>query len=93
MDYPNFDGANCAGMDVNLFFMPDEDRKEFKRDDQMLAKVCSTCPVLNKCLQWALHHELHGYWGGTTEKQRVALRRTLKIEFKNVSGSFYVNSK
>ena len=38
--------------------------------------VCRTCPVEPQCLALALeHHELAGIWGGTTEAQRVRLRR------------------
>jgi hypothetical protein len=37
--------------------------------------VCWPCPVQSQCLAYALeHHELHGIWGGTSEKERRALQ-------------------
>lgn len=38
-------------------------------------KVCATCPVRVECLEWALAHENHGVWGGTSERERRTIRR------------------
>jgi WhiB family redox-sensing transcriptional regulator len=37
--------------------------------------VCAACPVREPCLAYALQcgHDLHGVWGGTTHKQRLAM--------------------
>lgn len=41
--------------------------------------VCARCPVTRTCLVYALAHHIQcGVWGGTTERQRRALRRQLK---------------
>lgn len=33
--------------------------------------ICQTCPVAQKCLEYAqAHRERHGTWGGTNEWQR-----------------------
>lgn len=39
--------------------------------------VCRTCPVKPDCLEYAVTfpEPLHGVWGGTTVKERRALRR------------------
>ena len=37
--------------------------------------ICARCPVRDKCLVWALEHEDYGIWGGTTEKERRAIKR------------------
>lgn len=36
--------------------------------------VCLTCPVAQDCLDWALTNDEHGVWGGTSSKQRRAMR-------------------
>ena len=37
--------------------------------------VCRRCPVVLPCLEWAMDHENHGVWGGTTQDERRRLRR------------------
>ncbi|MGD2044020.1 MAG: WhiB family transcriptional regulator, partial [Acidimicrobiia bacterium] len=38
--------------------------------------VCSVCPVIEDCLQYALEtNQRSGIWGGTSEKERKSLRR------------------
>jgi WhiB family redox-sensing transcriptional regulator len=38
--------------------------------------ICSTCLAKSECLSYALdHRELSGIWGGTSEEQRVFMRR------------------
>jgi hypothetical protein len=66
------DKAACKSPDIDpAIFFPErgEDQKEVKA-------ICSGCPVKEDCLDYALrNHERNGIWGGTSEKQRVALRR------------------
>lgn len=39
--------------------------------------VCAVCPVRDECLAYALSRgERHGVWGGHSERERRALRRT-----------------
>ena len=41
--------------------------------------VCRQCPVAEECLAYALDEpELLGVWGGTTERERRAIRRAGK---------------
>ncbi|MFK0124933.1 WhiB family transcriptional regulator [Streptomyces nigra] len=38
--------------------------------------ICRTCPVIDRCLQWALDTgEEHGVWGGLSEQDRRTLKR------------------
>ncbi|GGX81657.1 WhiB family transcriptional regulator [Streptomyces fructofermentans] len=38
--------------------------------------VCRRCPVMGRCLDWALESgPVEGVWGATTEAERRALRR------------------
>jgi len=42
-------------------------------------KFCSDCPVKQKCLDYALRVNVSGIWGGTTLKERQAIRKELNI--------------
>ena len=37
-------------------------------------KYCVGCPVINKCLDYALNVKVLGVWGGTTPEERRQLR-------------------
>lgn len=38
-------------------------------------RVCAECPVQPACLDFALHSDVVGVWGGTTRPERAQLRR------------------
>jgi WhiB family redox-sensing transcriptional regulator len=40
---------------------------------------CKTCPLVNACLDYALHNAVVGVWGGTTTHERERMRRKAKI--------------
>jgi hypothetical protein len=59
--------GNCTtGGDPDVFF--DEESPE-----PALA-LCASCPARALCLAYALEHEQHGIWGGTTPAERDDLR-------------------
>lgn len=72
------DRAACRDADTNLFFPgPGEGHKV--RD---ALAYCSTCPVRDACLAYALgfaDRDLPGIYGGTTEPERRKIRKRLKI--------------
>lgn len=41
-------------------------------------KICRTCPVIEECLEYAIRHNEDGVWGGTTKRERRALKRKRK---------------
>lgn len=62
--------AACIGMPTVLFF---------PEDSQIISKtakrVCASCGVRQECLEYALaNFEMHGFWGGTSPKERRPLR-------------------
>jgi len=69
IDYTWQDQAACRGIPTNEFYPT---RGEMI--PQIIKEKCDICPVLEDCLNHALKHEAYGYWGGTSEKQRVAIR-------------------
>jgi WhiB family redox-sensing transcriptional regulator len=38
--------------------------------------ICGRCRVRERCLDWAIQHEVtHGVWGGLSEEQRELIAR------------------
>ena len=46
-------------------------------------KMCNRCPAQDDCLEHALAYEKYGYWGGLSEKQRIATRSHKGIKFRS----------
>lgn len=65
------DHGRCAETDPFLFYPePGMTAAPAKR-------VCMSCEVRRECLEYAVENgELWGVWGGTTENQRKAIRRS-----------------
>jgi hypothetical protein len=36
-------------------------------------QLCDECPIRQQCLDYALKHEVHNIWGGTTPAERAEL--------------------
>lgn len=67
------DRAACRGTDPELFF-PYSEAALLQIEDAI--DVCRRCPVVTRCLRWALDvGENDGIWGGTTAEQRRKMRR------------------
>lgn len=82
LEYPDFTGANCAGLDTNEFYVKDDrGTRELYPNIAVLKKICSNCPLSAQCLEWALQHENYGFWAGTTERDRNHLRAKLGISY------------
>lgn len=75
---PNLDSrAACGSADPELFF-PEGNSENLVVQLQIEAAktVCRRCPVRTACLDWAEDTgQKFGVWGGTTEKEREAMRR------------------
>ena len=68
--------ANCIGTDTESFFTDDHGAYEHP---EMLKRICGACTVQTQCLEYALTHEVKGYWGNTTEQQRKIIRKAKGI--------------
>jgi WhiB family redox-sensing transcriptional regulator len=69
--------ANCAGTDSEAFFT--QPNSSTYVDITMLKRICGDCKARAECLDYALRHEVMGYWGNTTELQRKRMRVQLAI--------------
>ena len=83
-DFPSFvqDGTPlCAETDPELFFPVepfDGARKvvEYYSSEPEAKAICGKCPYQLDCFSYALKStDLQGIWGGTTAKDRAAIRR------------------
>ncbi|WP_440063843.1 WhiB family transcriptional regulator [Streptosporangium sp. OZ121] len=74
--------AACRGMDLHLFYGPSDDEppegtRQREAREKRAKKVCLTCPVMAKCLEWNLEFGPHQYGvgGGQTAEERRELRK------------------
>ncbi|SBT94154.1 WhiB family transcriptional regulator, redox-sensing transcriptional regulator [Streptomyces sp. DI166] len=69
------DRAACRREDPDLFFPIGTSGPALIQTARAKA-VCGRCPVRERCLRWALETgQAVGVWGGTSEVERLALRR------------------
>ena len=79
------ENANCIDADPEIFFSDTETLRLTARSIKEAKSVCAECSVSNECLQYALQDNgLMGIWGGTTSRERLALRRTTTIPIQQV---------
>lgn len=72
--YPRFDGSQpCRDVDPESFFpkTPQDSLKASKA----AARVCAGCPFLDACREYAIAHDVQGFWGGLTEQERREERK------------------
>ncbi len=62
--------ARCRGHPPELFFPHDGLGVESAQ------RVCSTCPVRDACLNYAIDHHIdYGVWGGASEREGRRITR------------------
>jgi hypothetical protein len=76
------DKANCADTTehVKRLFFADELAKRRGLPAEVPPEVdalCQACMIRVECQAWALDHDEHGVWGGTTRQQREAMKRPI----------------
>jgi len=65
--------AACARVDPELFHPVGQPRSVLRQTKQAKA-VCAGCPVIERCLQWALETKQDsGVLGGLSEEERIKL--------------------
>ena len=71
--------AACAHEDPELFF-PLSSTGPALRQELAAKRVCLQCPVIRQCFDWAMRSgQVHGVWGGTSERERAELRRRIAL--------------
>lgn len=86
VEYPKFNGSQiCASLPTDLYYRDSnpnisiEEKKQLQIMRRQVRNLCYKCEFINECLEWALHHERHGVWGGKTEEERVIIRKDRNI--------------
>jgi WhiB family transcriptional regulator, redox-sensing transcriptional regulator len=67
--FPFLEESACRGEDPELFYA--ESGAAITR----AKSFCGQCDVRAACLEWAINREEFGVWGGTTARERAAIRR------------------
>lgn len=67
--FPYLDDAACRGVDSDTFYA------ESGAAILEAKSICGRCACRDLCLEWAIKREEFGVWGGTTARERAALRR------------------
>ena len=74
--YPDFwskGAAFCASDPERMF--PEGYNSNYREEDATV--VCTGCPYIQECLQFALENDEWGVWGGTTRHERKGMRQRL----------------
>ena len=67
--------SSCRNEDPELFFPIGNTGPALLQIEEAKA-ICRACPVMERCLQWALESgQEHGVWGGTDEDDRRRMKR------------------
>lgn len=71
-------GGACSNKPTSIFF-PDTRTRSITKTMREAFETCSGCIVRAECAEYGIRHEVHGIWGGLTEKERVRIRKARKI--------------
>lgn len=63
------DQAACRDVPVDTFY-PDQNARAGKAK-----AICERCTVRAECLAWGVANERYGIWGGTSEEERITIRK------------------
>ena len=77
-----FEEPLCAEVGVEIFYTDDKDEKKVESMSTyaMANSICKKCPHKNECAEWAIKHELFGFWGGLSPKERTNIRRDKRMQ-------------
>lgn len=89
IEFVKWDGTElCAQVAPELYYLEDmgtgrpvkDKYKEYTQNLPILRRMCFDCPRLEECRTYAIKHELYGFWGGMSERERKEYRRKNKIK-------------
>lgn len=73
--------ALCKGL-THIFFPHDSERPQAKEKREDIAlSICTSCPVINECRDYARSNGEYGYWAGENEYDRHLLGYKLNVNF------------
>ena len=95
-DFSELGDPPCSQADPEIFFSQDNVTVPTERSSKMEVRIyasyrnerqakaiCAKCPYRFQCLEFAVNDRtLEGIWGGTTENERIGIRRMKTIRSK-----------
>ena len=79
---PDFERAECLGVDTELFFPTSF--ADWDASKVAIQAICNRCPIKEPCLDYALTVKVYGIWAGTSEVERKQMRRRLNITAESI---------
>ena len=80
-----FEDPACRDLDTEIFFPDIYPKGQYTPYAmRMIRELCNSCVHKQACIAWAVKHEAHGVWGGTTEYDRRRIRKELNIPFDSL---------
>lgn len=82
IEFPDFSGKGepiCSMLpdEEKDMFVADKSDEDFRLKTNGAKALCNSgCPYLNECFSWAMEHGEAGVWGGTSEQERRAIKRS-----------------
>jgi len=73
--------ARCEQIGEMIFFPRVEDPFYYT---SLAKEMCSRCPLLEKCRDYAIHTLVDGIWGGMTRRERERYRTKHNIAAKEL---------
>lgn len=81
--YPAFTGDEpCTQFHTDMYYPNPTEANE--REYVAVRQLCNDCPMQAPCLEWGLHHESYGTWGGYSMNALEMLRRKRRIRLSAV---------
>ena len=79
--YPAYTGDEpCRATDPEVFFLELFSPYYVKT----LRSICEDCPIKGPCAEYAIEHEIEGFWGGLTPAERDRIRRRRNIRLRQI---------
>lgn len=60
------------------------------RSIRELRRICQHCPLMQPCHDYALKHDVEGFWGGTTHLQRKHQQQAQRIKPETVTFNYWI---
>lgn len=76
------DTPACVGTDLEAWFTQGE--SSMYPNERALHKICNGCPVKVECYNYAVRHNVDGFWAGTTPRVRQLIRRELNMVVQEI---------
>jgi hypothetical protein len=75
-----FESPSCATVGGDFWFQESTSEGGSTADALFAKGICNRCPHKRECAEWGIKNEVHGIWGGLTNRERQVIRRQRGIK-------------